>query len=238
VGEFHVASDGHRMTCRQFARASAESFHVYMLGQALSCALINQGIEPFHATAVAVNGAAVAFVGGNGFGKSTLAAAFVRRGFPLVTDDMLVVDEAGGRLLAHPGPPRLKLFPQIARRVLGVTDDLGAMNSETPKRILPLTGSSACPAPIPLGAIYILAAPRHTARCVGAAHAEAQLAANGATPQHRIRRERPDETGCGGHTSRGRSHRPCDCLDAVGRRHTRLRASGQRRGAVKERTQP
>ncbi len=167
VGEFHVASDGHRMTCRQFARASAESFHVYMLGQALSCALINQGIEPFHATAVAVNEAAVAFVGGNGFGKSTLAAAFVRRGFPLVTDDMLVVDEAGGRLLAHPGPPRLKLFPQIARRVLGVTDDLGAMNSETPKRILPLTGSSACPTPIPLGAIYILAAPRHTARCVG-----------------------------------------------------------------------
>jgi hypothetical protein len=167
VGEFHVASDGHRMTCRQFEGASAESFHVYMLGQALSCALIKQGVEPFHATAVAVNGAAVAFLGGNGFGKSTLAAAFVRRGFPLLTDDMLVLDEAGGRVLAYPGPPRLKLFPQIARRLLAVTADLGAMNGQTQKRILPLTDGASCRVPIPLRAIYALAAPRHTVRRTG-----------------------------------------------------------------------
>ena len=164
VGEFHVDCDGRRMRCRQFGPASAESFHVYMLGQALSCALIKQGLEPFHATAVAVNGAAVAFLGGNGFGKSTLAAAFVQRGFPLVTDDMLVVDEIAGRLLAYPGPPRLKLFPQMARRLLAATADVGPMNGGTQKRILPLTDGSSCRTPIPVRAIYLLAAPRQTAR--------------------------------------------------------------------------
>jgi hypothetical protein len=167
VGEFHVDCDGRRMTCRPFERASAESFHVYMLGQALSCALIKQGLEPFHATAVAVNGTAVAFVGGNGFGKSTLAAAFVQRGFPLLTDDMLVIDEVAGRLLGYPGPPRLKLFPQMARRLLAATADAGPMNGGTQKRILPLPDGSSCRTPLPLRTIYALAAPRQTARRSG-----------------------------------------------------------------------
>ena len=40
VGEFLVSAGGDRITARQFGEASPESFQVYLLGQALSFALL------------------------------------------------------------------------------------------------------------------------------------------------------------------------------------------------------
>src|SRR5207249_6938123 len=74
VGEFLIAGDGRQMFCRQFDVATSESFHVYMLGQALSFALVRLGFEPIHATVVVVDRQGIAFLGDSGFGKSTLAA--------------------------------------------------------------------------------------------------------------------------------------------------------------------
>src|SRR5204863_102769 len=104
---------------RRFDGASAESFQVYLLGQALSFALVKQGLEPLHATVVVVDGQGVAFLGDNGYGKSSLAACFLEGGYRLLTDDLLLLKASGGDVLAYPGPPRIKLFPEVARRFLG-----------------------------------------------------------------------------------------------------------------------
>src|SRR5262249_22800939 len=69
VGEFLVSGNGFQIRCRQFDVASSESFQVYLLGQALSFALVNRGFEPIHGTVVVVNGEAVVFLGDSGFGK-------------------------------------------------------------------------------------------------------------------------------------------------------------------------
>ena len=50
-----------------------------MLGQALSFALVKQGFEPLHATVAVVDDEAVAFLGHNAFGKSTLTGASCRQ---------------------------------------------------------------------------------------------------------------------------------------------------------------
>jgi hypothetical protein len=63
VGEFLVSARGNQITARRFNEASLESFQVYLLGQALSFALVKCGFEPLHATTVVVNGEAVAFWG-------------------------------------------------------------------------------------------------------------------------------------------------------------------------------
>ena len=70
VGEFLVSTDGRSITGRRAEGSTAESFQVYMLGQALSFALVTQGFEPLHATAVVVDNHAVVFLGESGFGKS------------------------------------------------------------------------------------------------------------------------------------------------------------------------
>jgi hypothetical protein len=147
VGEFLVSAGGHQITARQFDEASPESFQVYLLGQALSFALVKCGFEPLHATTVVVNGEAIAFLGESGSGKSTLAACFLEAGHGMLTDDLPILKKIAGVFMAYPGPPRIKLYPELARRFLGNASNGVAMNSETRKLILPL-GMSPAPAPL------------------------------------------------------------------------------------------
>ena len=168
IGEFLVSADGRRVMFRRFDQASLESFQVYLLGQALSFALIRQGFEPLHATAVVVDRHAVAFLGSNAFGKSSLAACFLEAGARLLTDDLLILGESRNRIVAYPGPPRLKLFPKIACRFLG-QDALNRvqMNPDTDKLILPIEEHRRQGRPVALDAIYALTPPRDACRVPG-----------------------------------------------------------------------
>src|SRR5688572_8460561 len=116
--EFLISPDGRSVACRPLERPSFETLQTYLLGQVLSFALLKQGIEPLHATAIVVDGKAIALLGESSFGKSTLAAACLRAGATLLTDDVLVIRRHCGELCGFPGPARLKLFPEIARRFL------------------------------------------------------------------------------------------------------------------------
>jgi hypothetical protein len=166
IGEFLVDADGRQIACRPAARSSVESFQVYMLGQALSFALVKQHLEPLHATVVVIDGAGVAFLGGSAFGKSTLAASFLAAGYRLLTDDLLVVQESSGAVVAYPGPPRIKLFPEMARRFLGeVAGD--RMNPDTGKLIVPLDESRTWAEPVPLAAMYVISSPQEGCRQSG-----------------------------------------------------------------------
>jgi hypothetical protein len=164
--EFLVSADGRRIACHPLNGTSRQAFHTYLLGQVLSFALLKQGIEPLHSTAVVVDGEAVGFLGDCGYGKSSLGAAFLQAGHPLLTDDLLVVKEVGQGFCAYPGPPRIKLFPHIAKRLLGERVGGSPMNDQTPKLVIPLgrDGKSHRREPAPLRAIYVLAPPRESAR--------------------------------------------------------------------------
>jgi len=157
--EFLVSADGRAIAARPLGPGSREAFRAYLLGQALSFALVKQGVDPLHATTVTVDGAAVAFLGDTGYGKSTLAAAFLQRGHRLVTDDLLVLSIGRDGFLAHPGPPRIKLFPDIARTVLGPHASGTPVAPTTLKLVIPLRGRDAAPAAAPLKTIYMLSAP-------------------------------------------------------------------------------
>jgi hypothetical protein len=173
VGEFLVSARGHQITARQFEEASRESFQVYLLGQALSFALVKSGFEPLHATTVVINGEAVAFLGESGMGKSTLAACFLEAGYAMLTDDLLVVrkgavkKDAVGKdasvFMAYAGPPRIKLYPELASRFLGASNGI-AMNTEAQKLILPLDANRVSDGPIPLKALYTLAVQTQASR--------------------------------------------------------------------------
>lgn len=188
LGEFWISPDGRHVICRAFDGTSRETFHTYLIPQAVSCALVKQGIEPLHATAAVVDGEAVGFLGNCGYGKSSLGAAFLKAGFPLLTDDLLVISEGGphgGRLVAHPGPARIKLFPEIEERLLGGTREGARLNPETYKRILPLSDHEHCPDTVPLKALYVLRPPstsrasrRVSIRTLSPRHACLELIAN------------------------------------------------------------
>ena len=164
--EFLISADGHRIACRALNGASGESFGTYLAGQVLSFALLKQGVEPLHATTVVIDGEAVAFLGDCGFGKSSLGAAFLQVGYPMLTDDLLVLKEKGNRFAAYPGPPRIKLFPEIARSLLGERVTGTPMNNRTSKLVIPLDRNQAVlpQGAFPLRAIYVLVPPRSSSR--------------------------------------------------------------------------
>lgn len=169
LSEFLISPDGRRIACHAFDGVSAETLSTYLITQALSCALVQQGIEPLHATVAVVEGEAVALLGNCGHGKSSLGAAFLKAGHRLLTDDLLLLNRAdsrSGRMVAQPGPARIKLFPEIAERLLDTGRAGVRMNPETSKLILPLSHDEHCATAVPLRAIYVLNQPasRHAAR--------------------------------------------------------------------------
>lgn len=159
--EFLISPDGGRILYHRLQQASRESFDVYLLGQVLSFSLLARGIEPLHGTVAVINGGAVAFLGDCGSGKSTLGAALLARGFPILTDDVIALVRRGRSWAVHPGIPRLKLFPSVARRLLGCGNPGRArMNPGTSKLVLPLLEGQTTSRPVPLKAVYVLCGPR------------------------------------------------------------------------------
>lgn len=159
VGEALISKNGRLITCCPFPKGHRESFYVYLLGQALSFALVKSGFEPLHATAVTVNDRAIAFIGDCGFGKSTLAAAFLQAGHRLLTDDLLLLQTTTRGIVAYPGPARIKLFPKVARKFLTDASSGVPLNPKAQKQIIPLNNRQVSSGAVPLAVIYVLAPP-------------------------------------------------------------------------------
>jgi hypothetical protein len=73
------------------------------------------GTEVLHASAVVGGAGVAALCGVSGTGKSTLAAALVRRGYASWADDAVAVDTAGPAPTAIPLPFTVRLRPDSAR---------------------------------------------------------------------------------------------------------------------------
>lgn len=85
-----------------------------MLPSSIASWLAFQNVVCQHASAVAIhnNKYAIAFLGNPRQGKSTLAAAFVKAGFSLITDDVLAIDQIEGQYFARSGYPHINLWPE------------------------------------------------------------------------------------------------------------------------------
>jgi hypothetical protein len=119
VGLFELSADGRRATCSPVPAAGWE-WRRYLIGQVLPFAALLQGLEVFHASAVELDGRAIAISGPSGLGKSTLALELCLGGAGFVTDDVLALEERDGTLLAHPGVAMTKVRRHSAAGLLEV----------------------------------------------------------------------------------------------------------------------
>ena len=72
-----------------------------------------QGYLVLHASAVVQDHKATAFLGPPGYGKSTIAAAMNRWGYPFITDDILAVKFDTNSNPYVPWPTLIKLSPEF-----------------------------------------------------------------------------------------------------------------------------
>lgn len=83
----------------------------FILGSCLGVLLIQRGMLVLHASVVATDVGALAFLGNSGRGKSTLAAALHKRGHRVLADDHCALVE-GDEPQVVPAYPALKLAPE------------------------------------------------------------------------------------------------------------------------------
>jgi len=130
----------------------------YLIGPVLGFALRLRGTVCLHASSISIGGRAVALLGMAGAGKSTTAACFAGLGYPVVSDDVVVLTEEGSRFLVQPGYPRINLWPDSVRALFGSEDFLPKITPTWEKRYLALdqNGRRFRSQPLPLGAVYVL----------------------------------------------------------------------------------
>ena len=109
---------GTQLWCTWPAESTLDDAATYLIGPALAFLLRLRGALALHASGVAVDDVAVAFVGPHAAGKSTVAAAFGRRGFPLLTDDVLRLTRDDGCWSVEPFGGILRLWPESELIVL------------------------------------------------------------------------------------------------------------------------
>jgi hypothetical protein len=120
-----LIENGRTITIAPHIDPAAAELRVFLLGTVFGILCHQRGVLPLHASCVSINGRAVAFAGASGAGKSTLALALARRGHPLLSDDVCVVDwRAPGGPLVLPSALRLRLWRDALDRFAISTDGL------------------------------------------------------------------------------------------------------------------
>jgi hypothetical protein len=138
--------------------STVEDTAAYLLGPIFGFLLRLRGVVCLHASAVVVDGRALVLQGPSGAGKSTTAAAFARLGFPVLSDDVVAVEESPGGVAVRPGCPRLRLWPDSVRALFGAPDALPRLTPNWDKCYLDLSTREFRfePRPLPLGSVYLL----------------------------------------------------------------------------------
>jgi hypothetical protein len=131
----------------------------YVLGPVLGLLLRFRGVICLHASAVALDDCAVAFVGSEGAGKSTTAAALARRNHPVISDDIVALAETQNCFPVLPAYPYLSLWSESAEMLFGPDAALPSFSPNYDKRQLLLADHRLAfvERPLPLGAIFLLA---------------------------------------------------------------------------------
>jgi hypothetical protein len=147
TGSFEL---GHATTVSVVPRIGAwdDFIRAHLLGRVLATLQYREGWLPLHASAVATPRGTIAFLGPKGVGKTSMAAALVRAGALLVTDDTLPVEPVDPPM-AWPGLHTLRVRDD-AREGLGLGEDgertrdgklamdLGGEGDATPRRLMAL----------------------------------------------------------------------------------------------------
>ena len=151
VGRFLV-SDGNSIIVDPEDSVDEDSLRVFILGPCMVALLMQRDLFLLHGNGVKVGDSCVSFAGDHGTGKSTLSAAFARKGYAILTDDICAVNS---RTEALAGVPQIDLWQDVAAQLMMDTKHLRKIRPCIEKFALPLA-DNYCPYPLPLRTIFIL----------------------------------------------------------------------------------
>jgi hypothetical protein len=155
--KFWLDREGTRVWATWPETLTIDDAATYLLGPVLGLLLRLRGVTCLHASAVSLGDCVVAFVGPEGAGKSTTAAALAQQGCAILSDDVVALTEIDGAFHVHPAYPYLCLWPESVETIYGSADALPQFSQSYEKRCLSLERNKLQfeTRSLPLKAIYI-----------------------------------------------------------------------------------
>ena len=158
LAQFAVSPDGLDIQVFIEPGIPEESVRHLLLDQVLPYLAASWGGQVFHASAVEILGSAIGFLGESGRGKSTLAAAFAKRGFQVLSDDCLHLSSGSGGYRVRPWSSGIRLWQDSVGAVWGAEVGTKAVAHYTRKQRV--AAPAASPGmELPLGGMYLLEPP-------------------------------------------------------------------------------
>jgi hypothetical protein len=160
--EFVVDRAGTEVWAQWVEPLTLEDTATYLLGPVMGFVMLLRGVVCLHASAVAIGDSAIAFVGPAGSGKSTTAAAFAERGYSILAEDVVTLDDRDDHFLVRPGYPCIRLWPAAVKALYGSETHLPRLTPNWAKCYLDLSDNFQRE-PLRLATIYQLGERHHDA---------------------------------------------------------------------------
>ena len=146
---------GREIIVRPKRDADARAIRSAILGPAFAVALYQRGQLVLHASAVAIGGGAVVFIGDAGDGKSTTALGLCAAGHCFISDNITAIDLTNDPPVVAPSYPQINVGPEALDALSYNKTHLQYVEPASEKRIVPITERFATRA-VPLKQIYVL----------------------------------------------------------------------------------
>jgi len=153
--EFVIDAAGTEIWADWTEPLTIEDATTYLLGPIMGFVMLLRGVVCLHASAIAIDDYAIALVGPAGSGKSTTAAAFAERGFGILAEDVVTLDDRGHQFLVRPAYPCIRLWPASVKALYGNETHLPKLTPNWDKCYLDLNEQFQ-QQPLTLAAIYLL----------------------------------------------------------------------------------
>lgn len=147
---------GNEIIVSPMEAAQDDELRLYILGTCMGALLMQRKVLPLHGSAIVIGGKAYAIVGDSGVGKSTLASAFLRRGYQLLSDDVIPVTVTNENIpVVTPAYPHQKLWLESLNQFGMKSCDYQPIVDRVTKFSVPVQSQFARE-PVPLAGVFEL----------------------------------------------------------------------------------
>lgn len=144
--------DGAQIRVNPVDGIDEDSLRYFILGPCMVALLIQRDLFLLHASTMKIRDKCVSFAGGHGFGKSTLSAALLTRGYSLLSDDICAINSKGEVLASF---PQIDLWQESLLKLQIHAGSLRKIRPCIDKFALPV-GTEFYSSCLPLETLYIL----------------------------------------------------------------------------------